>query len=115
MKMNWYGPKVSTALHGRLGTNVERAGEIIEDHAKYLISTQGPPRSRPGQPPHIDTSELIQSVDHATDFANLVTHVGSDVPHAYWTEVGTVNMAPRPWLRRACIEKADEVAKELGR
>ena len=67
----------------------------IEASIKQSISIQGPPPSRPGEPPHKDTGRL-----HAT-FRVTAGQKGLNVwaqPYAWFLEGGTVNMDPRPFV-----------------
>lgn len=64
--------------------------------------------SAPGEPPATDTGRLRATVSHvvATDEKGLYTEVGSGanpaipgVDYAVYLEVGTRDIAPRPWLK----------------
>jgi hypothetical protein len=115
VKVEWLGNSATKEIRSKVGGNLDGAAKIVQEHARYLISVPGPPRSSPGDPPHIDTSELIESVDRAADPKALSAAVGSEVDHAAYTEIGTEKMEARPWLVRALIEKAAEVARAICR
>jgi hypothetical protein len=46
---------------------------------------------------------LLNSVEHLVDedVDAIFYRVGTDVKHGEYTELGTRDMAPRPWLRPA--------------
>jgi hypothetical protein len=73
----------------------------------------GARRSKPGEPPYKQTGHLRRSVAwEVTD--TLKGRVGSNLMKARWLELGTRKMAARPWLRRAFLEKRNEVKRILG-
>lgn len=74
---------------------------LCEDRIYIGWSGYAPPRSKPGEPPAIDTGELsgvigveIISDDHMQVYAGLGEH-GDYAEHL---EYGTVNMAARPFM-----------------
>lgn len=115
MKMRWAGDAARRRIERRLGANLHRADEAILDKARSLIGTQGPPRSDPGDPPHVDSSRLIDSLYDEVDAAGLESLVGSTEDHAVYMEIGTATVAARPWLLPACLMAADDAARELAR
>jgi hypothetical protein len=54
--------------------------------------------SRPGEPPRVRTGQLMSSIN-AQKLDATSWKVGSPLKKAFWLEVGTRNMAPRPFLR----------------
>jgi HK97 gp10 family phage protein len=62
-------------------------------------------RSRPGEPPHVDTGHLRRNVgwsrDTTTKKRKIGTGIGNkdSVGYAVWLEFGTSRMAARPFLR----------------
>lgn len=113
--MKWRGDAAARRITRKLGGNLHRADEKILEKARELIGVQGPPRSTPGNPPHIDSSRLIDSLYDEVDATNLGSRIGSTEEHAVYTEVGTPTMAPRPWLAPACILAANDAARELAK
>lgn len=76
--------------------------------------------SAPGQPPAIDTSALINSLDwYAESQTRFIIHDG--VEHGYTMEAGGANTAPRPfvnpvidqWRRRKLVELARDMYENL--
>jgi hypothetical protein len=103
------------ALFAHLAANLEDAAQLLEDEIKQVIGIQGPPRSTPGNPPHMDTQELRDSIDHGpVDMANLTVQVGSDSDHALAMELGVGGrIAPRPYMVSTLINKSDEIGREI--
>jgi hypothetical protein len=115
MAMNWLGDQVAAAIRARLGANLRPACDLLAARCRSRIATPGPPRSRPGQSPHIDSGRLIRSVVAGADPGSLRGYVQSDVEHAAYTEEGTRRMAARPWMLPALKDAADDAARELAR
>lgn len=115
MKMKWRGDAAARAITRRLGSNLPKAADAIVEAARHLIGVQGPPPSEPGDPPHVDSGRLIDSLYAEIDAAGLAARVGSTEEHAVYTEVGTSRMAPRPWLVPACVLAADDAARRLAK
>lgn len=66
--------------------------------------------SRPGEPPHRQTGQLAESVSHAVDASEPVTlSYGSSSPYARALELGTRDMAPRPFLVPPLLERRAEL------
>lgn len=114
VRLKWYGPQCRQAVHARLAKNLDEAAEYTEESLAALISVQGPPRSTPGNPPHMDTTELWQSIDHVTDTNALVATVGTDKEYAVYLEMGTSKMAPRPWFLRTLLFIQGALARILA-
>lgn len=103
----------------RLKDNLEDCGKHLAQEIRNRISTQGPPRSAPNTPPHMETQRLIASyghsaLDHPSTFVWTVT-VGSDEPHAPLLERGTWKMAPRPHLVSTLVAQMNTMAHILVR
>ncbi|WP_422928560.1 hypothetical protein [Singulisphaera sp. PoT] len=106
-------PSALRILRNRMLDGVDQAGGLLAMAIKEKISVQGPPRSKPGDPPHIDSGDLIASYDHATDAARLTAHVGTPIPYAHYLEEGTDTMAARPHIIPALLENADDIARAM--
>lgn len=72
----------------------EIAGEI-EAVIKNSISTPGPPRSLPGNPPHMDSGRLHATLRVTAGMNGLNVWAA---PYAGFLEGGTINMDPRPFV-----------------
>jgi hypothetical protein len=115
MKFTWYGDKATSRFMAKLADNLDDAGRELAQRVRDKISIEGPPRSSPGNPPHVDTGELVASYGHDTDPTSLTTVVGSDVPYSAYLESGTPTMAPRPHLTDTLIESADDLSRIVAK
>lgn len=103
-RLEWNGDAAEVFIRGRTLSALMVLGQAGEDRAKELISIQGPPRSTPGNPPHMDTQALYDSITHEVDAGQMAVRIGTDLPYGLPLEVGTSRMAARPWLRRAAMD-----------
>lgn len=85
---------------GEMGKRLEKAAIYLENQIKVALSAKGPPRSSPGEPPHIDSGKLRQSITHTIDKEALVAQVGSSLLYFRYLEGGTNFMAARPVLEQ---------------
>lgn len=113
MSMRWLGDKATRRLKAELGRRVGPALGHATAEMRALIGIQGPPRSLPGEPPRIDSGDLIDSLFVDSDPAGLRARCGSTVAHAAYTEEGTDRMAARPWFLVSILSTADDIAREL--
>lgn len=65
--------------------------------------------SAPGEPPAIDTGELVQSITFQVKDNGTVGEVGSDKKHGLYMEYGTSKILPRPWLKPAFENSRDKI------
>ena len=70
--------------------------------------------SSPGQPPAVATGALRQSIAGSveTEGKQVVGRVGTNLKYGKMLEFGTMNMKPRPWLRKS-FEESEAKVKEL--
>lgn len=97
------------ALKEKLADNLTDAILHFNEELKDKISIQGPPRSTPGNPPHRDTGDLIDSIRHEVDEDALVAKSGSDLPYALTLEL---SMDRAYWVP-TFVENADEIARRV--
>jgi hypothetical protein len=108
-ELQWFGTEVQSQLTG-MGQNAARAAaDRLVELVKANISTQGPPRSLPGEFPHRDEGTLEASITAVPNADGTGYSVGSDDPVALWLELGTVAMSPRPFLTRTALESGGEL------
>ncbi len=85
-------------LEDDINESMEICGVVLRDEVVKNISTptrtHGP--SLPGEFPHADSGTLKKSI--FWNVANFVLTVGSTLKYAWFLEVGTSRMAPRPFL-----------------
>jgi phage gpG-like protein len=101
---------------------LEKAARIVEAEAKRVIGTYdyGWPALAPStlaqkaaDTPLLETSEMRDSIEHISDHTEA--NIGSNNDKAFWQELGTVKIPPRPFLAGALVHKTDEVVKVIGR
>jgi HK97 gp10 family phage protein len=57
--------------------------------------------SAPGEPPAIDTGNLINSIRHEAEDGGFTQVISANAEYAQHLEYGTRKMAPRPYMRPA--------------
>lgn len=118
-KVNWYGPQVFNAIEAKARRNLSAACIHLQNAIKKdLAQAPGPPRgaaSGPGEAPHYRTHQLQKSITHEVD--GLVGRVGPDHTNKYgiYLELGTVRMAPRPFLRPALDRNRAELLRMMSK
>ena len=96
--------------YGESGVRGKRGGATkAERHAN---------RSKPWQPPHVDTGHLKRSTgwDSVSDYTRRIgTGIGNkeSVGYAMWLEFGTRLMQPRPFLRPGLFKMGPRIKKIL--
>ena len=92
------------ALPEQIGQALEAIGLTAEKHAVEEISKVV--YDTPESPNYVRTGRLRNSISHARDDASA--YVGTNVEYAAYVELGTSKMKPRPYLRPAAENYADE-------
>lgn len=93
----------------RARANLGKVGNSLTTKLKDNIATPAPPHSSPGEMPHKMTGELQESIGPEQNGGTLRVKARAD--HAALLEMGTVKMAPRPFLKRTLVENADELGR----
>ena len=113
----WHGGTISHSVRGTMKSRLKKVGVMMEKEVKSLISTAYPPASDPLRPPHRRTGRLINSQKHVlTDRSSVVigTLNPQDCPYAKSLEVGTLHMAPRPFITPSLIANQKKIQRMLG-
>lgn len=92
------------ALPAQIGQALEAIGLTAEKHAVEEISKVV--YDTPESPNYVRTGRLRNSISHARD--DTSAYVGTNVEYAAYVELGTSKMKPRPYLRPAAANHADE-------
>jgi len=96
-----------------LGDNLEDGVNLYSEAVRDKISVQGPPRSTPGNPPHMDTTALHEGFGYTVIKEQLTARAGSDQSYSLDLEFGNSRMQPRPFIRSTLIERRDDIAREM--
>lgn len=100
--------RLFTSPAGPVAKDLKRRGIKVHRRVVQSLHQAGTGRqygrhtaSAPGQPPATDTGRLAASIreDLHVDSRGLVEVIGTDVDYALPLEVGTRDIAPRPFLR----------------
>jgi len=138
-KWQWSGDSLEKKIKARIAANMAIAGKLVKENARRLVSTKGyrivravinvggvrktrshrhlgVTTSRPGQSPFKQTGDLQNAIEYKVDKDQLILKVGTNVDadvygYARALEDGTAKMLPRPWLKKAFLEKETEVVK----
>lgn len=78
---------------------------------RKALGARGSSRSRPGEPPHMDTGALRASITYRIEESpgSVDLKVGTPLLYGRFLEMGTTKMAARPFLRRALKENAERI------
>jgi HK97 gp10 family phage protein len=138
----WDGEQAKRLIRAAFLRNLKAAAIVVKNRAKVLVSVPGTAKairkmeyryggfkfkvgkkgtvygavvSDPGEPPRKQFGRLRASVASEADEGRLAARVGTNVKYGRWLELGTQNMAARPWLRRALNESLSRVRAILAR
>lgn len=100
-------------LQQLLDAKLHEIGQHLVEAIQTEIGTQGPPRSTPGNPPHIDTRALRDGISYTVDSDGV--SVTSDQPYALDLEYGTAAMGARPFVRPVLAKSAADIQKILDK
>ena len=92
----------------RASANLRAATKAIavemETALRKKISRPGPPRSKPGQAPRVDSGRLVDTTRVIPQGTNVKVSVQD---YGLMLEDGTVNMDRRPWIGPVITDKLD--------
>ncbi len=115
MKTNWKGDAITARLKKELADKLQPTLQIALERIHGYIGTQGPPRSAPGAPPHMDSQQLYDSFAIEVDASGLKARLGSFVPWSVYLEEGTPEMEARPFFLMSIVQTTNDMARELGK
>lgn len=112
VSIKWHIPEVTDAVRKMLVSRLRRVGSEMRSYIIKKISegktrSQGP--SQPGNPPHVDTGRLRQSIFFRVDAEKLTVMVGTNLLYGLWLELSTSKMAARPFLRPSLLEMHNKI------
>lgn len=126
-KIEWYGPQVTALIRrGAMQGVVEGLG-ILDARCVYLITN--PPKtgrlyrrrgvvhqaSAPGEAPASDTGALVNARRTELNEQDTSGRLIFSSAHALPMEVGTRNVEPRPFARRALMETKEQIEASINR
>jgi HK97 gp10 family phage protein len=106
---NWRGEDLKKLVKFTAAQRMEVAAILLKNAIKEDLSEPFPPASEPGEPAHKRTGRYRASISHEVDKEALTARVGSNLLYAKFLELGTVNMAARPVLRKNFNEHFDKL------
>lgn len=131
MAIDWNSPAVIARIRTGALRGVLKAAHLVVGEGSRLI-IQGPKTgkvyrrrgvehraSAPGEPPASDTGGLAGRNDVSLDAERVASRAHFKSAHARPLELGTPTIEPRPFARRALMNKQDEIratiAAEIGK
>ena len=115
--MTWNSDIITKKLEGKVRGRLRRIGAMLRKHIVKKI-TRGKTRrdgpSKPGEPPHVDTGRLRQSIAWNLHADGRGVRIGTNVKSGKYLEDGTRHMAPRPYLRPSLNETRAMIKMILG-
>lgn len=102
-------------IKSRHKRNLTAAGEYLVAKCQEKISTpnfDGKNPSAPGDPPHLVTGELQESIGYVVVGDGL--QLTASAEHGAYLEFGTSKLAARPFLRPTMQEEAGKVLEILA-
>lgn len=88
-RISWHGRELTDQCRRIVAKRLRAAAQQVKLRCQQLISQKGGP-SLPGQPPHLVTGQLRDSLLVTVDDNKLQATVGSTVPYAVYLEYGTM-------------------------
>lgn len=119
-------PAHLVAIRRLAGQRVRAGAEVVTQEVRALLDEPGlgeqhpgepRPASLPGDPPTSQTGDLARSQTtrgpriRPTD---VVAASGSDEIKAFWLQIGTSRIAPRPYMRRALLASKSGVLAAMA-
>lgn len=120
--VKWLGRQFQREVEAANRKALKKAGALVASSVKESFGDTGIPgatkgqrhanRSKPGEPPHVDTGVLKRSIHYKVVDAETVL-VGSNVKYAHALEYGFEprRLRARPYLRPAVIRERANILK----
>lgn len=90
--------------------NLAVASYYFRDRVKERISIGAPPSSSPGEPPHVRTGRLRNSIAAEVDFSALKSRIGTNVEYALRLEFEM----DRSFLRSTLLMETPIIERIMG-
>lgn len=110
-KIRVVSKNVFASIAAEMQQRVVAATALTHREMVAKVSKPGPPASLPGEPPHVDTGRLRQSLQPSVvrEGNTIRGSVSTNVEYAPHLEYGTSKMEPRPFMRSTLAEQAEAV------
>lgn len=126
-KLKWYGEKIAKGLKVEMSNRLTVIGGLLRDRIRahisipvgYIIGPRGgikiTERSKPGEHPRTQAAlpeggRLIESI-FSRKLSPLWVRVGTTLDYGMYLEIGTRNMAPRPYILRTLLEQIPAIRR----
>lgn len=124
IKLVWNGPKVFSEIEDTMLNRLDLALQTLKNEARKLISRnqpvvgtgtrkRGTDPSKPNTPPKRVRGFLHSSIFHEIDRKKIKGRVGTPLKYGLFQEVGTRNIAARPWMSVAMKNKRPRIKSIL--
>lgn len=120
--VRWHGARVRRQVEGMLDRNLDRAAEFLKSQIQKSMKKGGGRgdvgrrrvrRSRPGEPPFIQTGRLRQSI-FARGSGKHSREVGTNLLYGTVLEIGGRRVAARPFIRSALNSNRKVIARIIA-
>lgn len=120
--IKWFGDELVVNINKEMASRLPLAGAVVVGEVKRLLGVQGRPskasikqgsrvtRSKAGEPPRWQTKTLRQSITQES-VSKTEERVGTNVKYALPLEIGTSNMAARPYLRPGLAKSKKKIIR----
>jgi HK97 gp10 family phage protein len=136
MALVWHGDRISAKLQQEIKEKLLEAMLVLEAEIKGLMKKGGRTASgfltegekpgkvgsfasKPGEPPRVQFDRLRGGITHepltTATMVLPVGRVGTNVEYGKYLELGTKNMAPRPFMRPGIKKAKPKIAAIFGR
>ena len=120
VKVVWNGPKVFSDIEDTMVNRLDLALMTLKNEARRVISRvqtvvgvgvrkRGTDPSTPNTPPKRVRGFLHSSIFSDIDRQRIRGRVGTPLKYGLFLEIGTRNIAPRPWMSVAMKNKRQRI------
>lgn len=117
-EFRWQGGSAPWVVRSAIADAMERGAIHVKRTMRRLISIQGPPRSKPNDPPHKDSGDLYKHIGYVINRQTLTAQIGpgpDEEHYGHYLEFGTTKMEPRPFMMRALQEEGKKLMNIINR
>lgn len=111
----WYGKKVVKQIELEINSRLMESAVLVKETAKksmplnLLPGISLTPRSKPGDPPYVQTQKLYKSIAIEKQPERMAVKIGTNVKYGKYLELGTRKMRWRPWLVPALARNMSKI------